>query len=63
MQNQNFDAREYVKQMSNLLDLEIKDEYEDGVVDNFEKIRAIAQLVNEFTLSEEVEAVIVFRPE
>jgi hypothetical protein len=48
--------------MGLLLDLQIKDEYRDGVVANFERIRAIAQLVNSFSFPEEVEVAPVFEP-
>ncbi|MEH2420178.1 MAG: DUF4089 domain-containing protein [Nostoc sp.] len=33
---------EYVEQMALLLDLQLRDEYRDGVVGSFEKIKAIA---------------------
>lgn len=62
MESQGFDVGEYVDQMALLLDLQIKDEYRDGVVANFERIRAIAQLVNSFPLVEEVEVAPVFEP-
>ncbi|MBD2446117.1 DUF4089 domain-containing protein [Nostoc sp. FACHB-152] len=62
MESQSFDVGEYVEQMSLLLDLEIKDEYRDGVVANFERIKAIAQLVNSFPLPEEIEAAPIFEP-
>jgi Protein of unknown function (DUF4089) len=62
MESQGFDVSEYVEQMSLLLDLEIKDEYRDGVVANFERIKAIAQLVNSFPLPEEIETAPVFEP-
>jgi hypothetical protein len=57
-----FDVEEYVRQMGLLLDLEIRDEYFDGVVANFERIRAIANLVNSFPLSEEIEVAPIFEP-
>ncbi|MBE9034362.1 DUF4089 domain-containing protein [aff. Roholtiella sp. LEGE 12411] len=62
MESQGFNVGEYVDQMGLLLDLQIRDEYRDGVVANFERIRAIAQLVNSFSLPEEVEAAPVFEP-
>lgn len=52
----------YIEQMSLLLDLNLDDEYIDGVVQNFEIISAIAQLVNEFPLPEEIESAPVFEP-
>jgi hypothetical protein len=62
MESQGFDVGEYVDQMALLLDLEIKDEYRDGVVANFERIKAIAQLVNSFPLPEEIETAPIFEP-
>jgi hypothetical protein len=62
MENRDFNVSDYVDQMSLLLDLPIKDEYIDGVVVNFERIKAIAQLVNSFPLPEEIEAAPVFEP-
>ncbi|MFM2064728.1 MAG: hypothetical protein RLZZ507_4399 [Cyanobacteriota bacterium] len=55
MVNHDFDVSEYVEQMSLLLNLPIKDEYKNGVVANFEKIKSIAEVVNNFHLPEEVE--------
>ncbi len=57
-----FNTQEYVKQMSVLLDLQIKDEYQNGVVANFERIQVIAELVNSFPLPEEIEIAPVFQP-
>jgi hypothetical protein len=62
MENQGFDVGEYVKQMALLLDLEMRDEYRDGVVANFERIKAIANLVNSFPLPEDIEVAPVFEP-
>jgi len=56
------DVGEYVDQMALLLDLELRDEYRDGVVANFERIRANASVVNEFPLAEDVEVAPVFEP-
>ncbi|MDB9344401.1 DUF4089 domain-containing protein [Nodularia spumigena CS-586/05] len=55
--------RSYVEEMALLLGLQLGDEYVDGVVQNFEIIKAIAQLVNEFPLPEDVEPAPVFEPE
>ncbi|MBE8970730.1 DUF4089 domain-containing protein [Nostocales cyanobacterium LEGE 12452] len=60
MRREEFDVGEYVDLMGLLLDLEIGDEYRDGVVANFERIRAIANLVNSFPLPEEIEVAPVF---
>ncbi|MHC5858683.1 DUF4089 domain-containing protein [Nostoc sp.] len=62
MRREGFDVGEYVDQMGLLLDLEIADEYRDGVVANFERIRAIAHVVNSFPLAEDVEVAPVFQP-
>ncbi|WP_392531525.1 DUF4089 domain-containing protein [Nostoc sp. C117] len=62
MEGQGFDVGEYVEQMALLLDLEIRDEYRDGVVANFERIKAIANFVNEFPLAEEIEVAPIFEP-
>ncbi|MBD2570352.1 DUF4089 domain-containing protein [Anabaena lutea] len=63
MENQDFNVQEYVKQMLILLDLEIKkDEYQDGVIANFERIKSIAELVNNFTLPESIEIAPTFEP-
>ena len=53
---------EYVAQMALLLELPLDSECRPGVVENFARITAIAQLVLEFPLSDEVEAAPVFRP-
>lgn len=62
MENQDFNVKEYVKQMSILLDLEINDEYQDGVIANFERIKPIAELVNNFPLPESIEIAPTFEP-
>ncbi|MDZ8025067.1 MAG: DUF4089 domain-containing protein [Nostoc sp. ChiQUE01a] len=62
MEDREFDVEEYVKQMGLLLDLQVKDEYFDGAVANFERIKAIANLVNSFPLPEEIEVAPIFEP-
>lgn len=62
MRREGFDVGEYVDQMALLLDLELRDEYRDGVVANFERISAIANLVNSFPLPENIEVAPVFQP-
>ncbi|MEH2350446.1 MAG: DUF4089 domain-containing protein [Nostoc sp.] len=57
-----FDVVEYVELMALLVDLQLRDEDRDGVVANFERIMAIANLVNEFPLTEEIEAAPIFEP-
>lgn len=55
-------AEEYVNLMAKLIDLPLAPEHHPGVVENLSKIAAIAQLVNEFPLPEEIEAAPVFQP-
>jgi Protein of unknown function (DUF4089) len=62
MQNQNFNVQEYVNQMSLLLNLPINEEYKDGVIANFEKIKDIAEIVNSFPLPESIEIATIFEP-
>jgi len=62
MEGKGFDVGEYVDLMALLVDLQLRDEYRDGVVANFERIRAIAQVVNEFPLPDNTEAAPVFEP-
>lgn len=62
MEGKKFDVEEYVDLMALLLDLQLKDEYRDGVMANFEGIMAIAQVVNEFPLPDELEASTEFHP-
>jgi hypothetical protein len=57
-----FDVGEYVDAMGLLMDLRLRDEYRDGVVANFERIRAIAQIVNSFELPDDVETAPIFEP-
>lgn len=57
-----FDVGEYVDLMALLVDLQLPDEYRDGVVANFERIKAIAQIVNSFELPDDVEAAPIFEP-
>jgi Asp-tRNA(Asn)/Glu-tRNA(Gln) amidotransferase C subunit len=62
MRREGFDVGEYVDQVALLLDLQLRDEYRDGVVANFERIMAIANLVNEFPLTEDIETAPIFEP-
>ncbi|MEH2143656.1 DUF4089 domain-containing protein [Nostoc sp.] len=62
MKREEFDVGEYVDQMALLLDLQLRDEYRDRVVANFERIRAIANFVNSFPLAEDIEVAPVFEP-
>lgn len=60
MDEKTLDPAEYVDQMAMLLDLQLHPEHRPGVVENFARIMAIAQIVNEFPLPAEVEAAPVF---
>ena len=62
MGREGFNVGEYVDQMALLLDLQLRDEYRDGVVENFERINAIANLVNSFPIPEDIEVAPVFEP-
>ena len=62
MNEKKIDAGQYVDQTALLLDLQLRDEYRECVVENFEKIRVIANLVNEFSLPEDIEAAPKFEP-
>ncbi|BAY09925.1 DUF4089 domain-containing protein [Calothrix sp. NIES-2098] len=62
MESQGFDVGEYVDRMALLVDLQLRDEYRDGVVANFERIKAIALLVNEFPIPEDIEVAPIFEP-
>jgi hypothetical protein len=62
MEGKELNVAEYVDLMALLLDLQLRDEYRDGVVANFQRIKAIAQVVNEFPLPEDVEAAPTFEP-
>ncbi len=53
---------EYVERMAFLLDLQLNLEHRLGVVENFARIEAIAQLVNEFPLPDNIEAAPIFEP-
>jgi hypothetical protein len=62
MEDNNFQVGEYIHQMSLLLDLSINEEYKDGVIANFEKIKDIAEVVNNFPLPESIEIAPTFEP-
>ncbi|MBD1806270.1 DUF4089 domain-containing protein [Microcoleus sp. FACHB-SPT15] len=52
----------YIEQMSEILDLPINPEYRPDVIKNFASICAIATLVTDFPLPEDIEAAPVFEP-
>jgi Protein of unknown function (DUF4089) len=62
MENKQTDLKIYVEQMALLIDLNLQEEYKDGVVANFERIKNIAKLVNEFELPEKIEIAPTFEP-
>lgn len=53
---------EYVDQTAKLIDLPIDPEYREGVISNLEQIAAIAKLITEFPLTDEIEIAPVFDP-
>ncbi|MEK0179938.1 DUF4089 domain-containing protein [Microcoleus anatoxicus] len=55
-------VEEYVDRTAELINLPLDPEHRPGVVVNFERIVAIAQLVTEFPLAPEIEAAPVFEP-
>lgn len=56
------DLSTFVDQTADLIGLPIPAEYRQGVIDNFERIAAIAQLVTEFPLPEDTEIAPIFEP-
>ena len=54
--------RKYVQQTADLLDLRVTLAYLPEVVDNFARIAAIASLVTEFELPEDIESAPTFEP-
>lgn len=62
MDDSTLSIAEYVSQMTMLLDLQLSPEHRPSVIENFARIKVIAQLVNEFPLSENIEAAPVFEP-
>lgn len=62
MNNKKFNTAEYVDQTALLLNLNLPEEYRDGVVTNFERIQIIAKLVLEFPLPEDIEPAPIFEP-
>ena len=53
---------EYVKQTARLMGLKLTPEYLPGVVDNFDRLKEIAALVNEFDLPKDIEIASTFEP-
>jgi len=55
-------TNELVDHIAALIELPIPPDYHAGVVENFDRIVAIAHLVTEFSLPEETEVAPVFEP-
>lgn len=62
MREESLNIAQYVEQTAQLIDLPLAPEYQLSVVENFAKIAAIATLVVEFTLPEDIELAPVFEP-
>ena len=62
MPEESINVEKYVEQTAQLIDLPLAPEYRPSVVENFTRIAAIATLVMEFPLPEEMEAAPVFEP-
>jgi Asp-tRNA(Asn)/Glu-tRNA(Gln) amidotransferase C subunit len=62
MRQKQQDFTKCVKHTAKLMNLKLTPEYLPGVVDNFERIAAIASLVNQFNLPEDIEAAPTFEP-
>ncbi len=55
-------AAEYIDQAAAVVGLPIPPEYHQGVVENFERIQIVAQLVMDFPFPEDTEIAPVFEP-
>jgi hypothetical protein len=62
MTNQTPDPAAFVDQMAMVVGLPLQPEHRPGVIENFERIMQVAQLVNEFPLPENIEAAPTFQP-
>lgn len=62
MPEESLNIAQYVEKTAQIIDLPLDPEYQLSVVDNFAKIAAIATLVLEFPLPEEIEPAPVFKP-
>ena len=62
MNNSELIITKYVEQTSILINLPIPLEYQAGVIKNFQSIQTIAELVNQFSLPEEIESAAIFQP-
>lgn len=55
-----FDASAYLDQTAGLVGLEVDDAFRPGVIENLERLAAVARLVTEFPLPDDLEAAPVF---
>ena len=62
MEKTTLDPAAYVAQMAAVMELPLAPDHESGVVENFTRLLAIAQLVNEFPLPAEIAVAPVFQP-
>ncbi|AOY83531.1 DUF4089 domain-containing protein [Moorena producens JHB] len=62
MTKKTLETATYVEAMAQLLDLDLKPQHRPGVIKNFAKIYAIASLVTEFSLPDDIAAAPVFEP-
>ncbi|MFE4104820.1 DUF4089 domain-containing protein [Almyronema epifaneia] len=58
----NFDAAAYVALMAQVFKLEIPDEIQASVSENFKQIHTIAQPVLQFSLPDDLEIAPIFKP-
>ena len=62
MSDHQVEVKVYIEQMAKLLALPIPEECEQGVIDNFIRMQAIAALITEFPLPNEIETAPIFQP-
>ncbi len=56
------ETAEFVNQMAAAIGLPLQPEHRQGVIDNLDRIMAIAPLVTEFPLPEDIEIAPIFEP-
>ena len=62
MKDTSVEIKQYVEQTAKIINLSIAPESLPGVIDNFNRIAEIADLVNEFNLPENIESASTFKP-
>lgn len=55
-----FDASAYLDQAAGLVGIEVDDAYRPGVIENLDRLAAVARLVAEFPLPDDIEGAPVF---